>query len=189
MINKLTDDQVECKKYRPERQYSHAQELVDNLPYIIMTGVGAVILFFSIELAFWGFLAAIMFILYGIGGAFWIIIFVCPYCHFYGTRSCPCGYGQIAVKIKPKAEVEQFNVKFKKHIPVIVPLWLIPLLAGVISLVLSFSFLMLLFIIFFTIDSYIILPLVSRKYGCAHCPQKDSCPWMEKKKSKVSAVK
>ena len=176
-----SNTEITCKKFRPEQEHTHLQEFIDNLPFIIMTAVGATILllgFIGLGLFVWGWLAAILFILYGIVGAFWIIVFVCPYCHFYDTRACPCGYGQIAAKIKPKAESEQFHLKFKKHIPVIVPLWLIPIIAGGIFLYLQFSYLMLILVIIFAIDSYILLPLVSRKYGCAHCPQRDTCPWM-----------
>jgi len=167
-----------CKKYRPEQEYTHTQEFLDNLPYIMMIILGSLILFFSIQLPYWNLLAGILFIIYGVLGTVWFIIFICPYCHFYGTRSCPCGYGQIATKIKPKAKIEQFNEKFKKHIPVIFPLWILPLLVGAISIIYTFSSLILILIILFIIDAFIVLPLISRKYGCAHCPQKDNCPWM-----------
>jgi hypothetical protein len=30
----------------------------------------------------------------------------------------------------------------------------------------------------FALDSFVILPLVSRKHACRECPQKDDCPWM-----------
>ena len=33
-------------------------------------------------------------------------------------------------------------------------------------------------VIIFAVESFIVLPLVSRKYCCADCPQKDDCPWM-----------
>jgi hypothetical protein len=35
-------------------------------------------------------------------------------------------------------------------------------------------------VIAFALNSFIILPLISRKYGCAHCPQRDECPWMSR---------
>ena len=178
MKKNTSKPEIECKKYRPEQVYTHTQELIDNLPYMIMTTLGAVILLITLGYGLWGWLAAILFILYGIIGTVWFIIFICPYCHFYDTRACPCGYGQIAAKVKAKASIEQFNEKFKKHIPIIFPLWILPVLVGVISLIYNFSSLVLILIILFIIDAYILLPLVSRIYGCAHCPQKDDCPWM-----------
>lgn len=168
---------IKCEKYRPIHEYSHLQEFIDNLPYIVMTLLGAFIFLIGLEKLLWGVIAAGLYILYGIVGAFWIIIFVCPYCHFYGTRTCPCGYGQIAVKLIPKKEDNLFMGKFKKHIPVIVPLWFIPLAAGIIFLMLDFSRWMFLLVVLFAVNSFIILPLISRIYGCAHCPQRDTCPW------------
>jgi hypothetical protein len=173
-----------CKKYRPVREYSHSQELVDNLPYIIMTILGALIFIIALSESIWGWLIAMLYVIYSITGAFWIIIFVCPYCNFYGTRTCPCGYGQIAVKLVKKKDENLFINKFKKHIPIIVPLWLIPVIAGVTFLISDFTMFMLILVILFSLDSFIILPLISRKYGCAHCPQKESCPWMESKNKK-----
>ena len=175
----MTQD-IECKKYRPEQEYTHVQELIDNLPYMAMTVVGAFILALGFELSIWGLVFGVLYVLYSLIGAFWIIIFVCPYCQYYDSRTCPCGYGQIAVKLRPKSDENRFMEKFNKHIPVIVPLWIIPLFAGIVFLVMDFNLLMLILILIFGFNSFIILPLVSRKYGCAHCPQKDDCPWMGK---------
>ena len=35
-------------------------------------------------------------------------------------------------------------------------------------------------VLVFIIESWIILPIVSKKHGCIECPQKDQCPWMGK---------
>jgi hypothetical protein len=63
---------------------------------------------------------------------------------------------------------------------VIVPLWIIPVVAGIIFLLHNFSLILLSLVVLFAIDAFVILPLLSRRYGCAHCPQKDTCPWMRK---------
>ena len=170
---------ISCKKYRPEIEYSHLHEIIDNLPYFTMTLLGGVILLISLKFSIWAWIASSVFIFYGIMGTILFIIFICPYCHFFDTRACPCGYGQIAAKIRPKRDGDRFNEKFKRHIPIIVPLWIIPVIAGILSSIFNFSVWMLSLIILFILDSYVILPLVSRKYGCAHCPQKDTCPWMK----------
>ena len=39
---------------------------------------------------------------------------------------------------------------------------------------------MLILLIVFVVDAFVVLPLVSRLYGCGHCPQKADCPWMIK---------
>jgi len=171
-------NEISCEKYRPFHEYSYTQQFIDNVPYIVMIILGVIILFFSFEMSMLGWIAAGAFVLYGVVGAFWIIIFVCPYCHYYNQRACPCGYGLIAAKLRVQKDGDLFMKKFKKHIGVIVPLWIIPIIIGGITLTYNFYWEMLILLIAFAVNSFIILPLISRKYGCAHCPQRDECPWM-----------
>ncbi len=175
---KTSKGRIDCENYRPEHEYTHFQEMIDNLPYIIMTLLGATILLFVLEMSVWGWITFGGFIVYGIMGTLWFIVFICPYCHFFDTRTCPCGYGQIAPKIRAKMDGNRFNEKFKKHVPVIFPLWGIPTVVSVTSLFMGFSPLILILFLLFAIDAFLVLPLISKKYGCAHCPQKDTCPWM-----------
>ncbi len=178
--NSTSSENISCKKYRPKIEYSHLHEIIDNIPYFTMTVLGGIIILLALNFSISGWILGVIFVIYGVIGTLWFIIFICPYCHFFDTRACPCGYGQIAAKIRPKRDGDRFNEKFKRHIPIIVPLWIIPMIVGGLSLFNNFSVWMLILIIIFIMDSYIILPLVSRKYGCAHCPQKDTCPWMGK---------
>ena len=170
------------------RQYSHAQELINNLPYMAMIALGTAVLFLSIPAALWRWVAAVVYLIYGVAGILWIIVFLCPFCRCYDTRSCPCGYGQIAVRLRRKSKIENlrsqipadcFDKKFKKHIPVIVPLWFIPVLVGVITLIGAFSIGLLALLIVFAVDAFVLLPLLSTKHSCKECPQRDSCPWMK----------
>ena len=188
-MNNDKKDNMSCEKHQLTHEYSHIQEFIDNLPYIIMIFLGAVIFFVGIETSFWGYITAGLYILYGVIGTFWIIIFVCPYCHYFDTRLCPCGYGRIAAKLRTRKSDNLFIEKFKKNIPVIVPLWIAPIVVGGRFLILNFSLWMLTLIILFAINSFIILPLLSRKYGCAHCPQRDTCPWMGNKSPSLSEAK
>ncbi|MBC8232312.1 hypothetical protein H8E77_22425 [bacterium] len=179
---KTPGDEIDCENYRPQHQYTHLQEVIDNLPYLIMTLLGATILLLIIGMSVWGWITFGGFIAYGILGTLWFIVFICPYCHFFDTRTCPCGYGQIAPKIRPKMDGSRFNEKFKKHLPVIFPLWVIPTVVSITFLFWGeFSLLILVLFLLFAIDAFLVLPLISRKYGCAHCPQKDTCPWMSHK--------
>jgi hypothetical protein len=146
-----------------------------------MTILGAAIFVFGFENAVWRWIAASAYILYGAAGALWIMIFVCPYCSFWNTTSCPCGYGRIAARLRDKKDGNRFKEKFKKHVPVIAPLWFIPALVGIFLVASSFSWLLLALIVAFAIDAFIVLPVVSTKHGCVDCPQKDSCPWMGRK--------
>lgn len=160
----------------PAREITLAQEIIDNLPYAVMILLGSAILL--IGLGAWRWAAGGAYFAYGLVGMLWIIVFLCPHCHFFDTRLCPCGYGRIAAKLRSRQDGDRFAQKFRRHIPVIVPLWLIPPVAGVIVLLRQFSAAMLVLVVAFAINSFLVLPLVSKKYGCARCPQKDTCPWM-----------
>ena len=162
----------------PSPRITHVQELIDNIPYLIMLALGAAIFWISLGGGVSGGLVAALYVAYGVAGAMWIMAFVCPYCHFHGSRLCPCGYGQLAAKLRAKQDGAGFRGQFRKHIPVIVPLWFVPLIAGGIPLVRHFSWWLLALLLAFMVNSFVILPLVSRMYGCARCPQKDDCPWM-----------
>ncbi|MFH1718345.1 MAG: hypothetical protein ABIF19_13410 [Planctomycetota bacterium] len=162
----------------PVREYSAAEALINNVPYIAMTVLGAAIFAVALGDSAWGPLTAVAYLAYGAAGSLWIMVFVCPYCRYWNSSECPCGYGLVAARFRPKAVVDCFDEKFKKHIPVIVPLWILPLLAGLPDVVRNFSWLLLALLVLFAIDAFAVLPLVSTKHGCKECPQKDSCPWI-----------
>lgn len=177
------------------RRYSPVQELTNNLPYIAMIVLGVAVLVVGFVSSPWRWPVATAYLTYGIVGVFWIILFLCPFCSYYGTRSCPCGYGRIAARLRKRKSLDAtrpdgnpgdcFGEKFKKHIPVIVPLWFIPILVGVPVLVTSFSVTLFVLMVVFALDAFVILPLFSTKHGCKECPQQDSCPWMRSKRRHV----
>lgn len=162
----------------PVPAVTHTQELIDNIPYLVMILLGAAMCWVALDGGVRGALTAGLYAVYGVAGALWIMLFVCPYCHFYDTRLCPCGYGKIASKLRPRKDGDRFATQFRKHIPVIVPLWFLPLVAAGIGLYRGFTWLLLGLVLVFAVNSFVILPLVSRMYGCADCTQKDTCPWM-----------
>ncbi len=163
------------------RQYTPIQELINNIPYIAMTILGSIIFVAGFGLTAMSLTLSVAYFTYGAAGAIWIMIFVCPFCHYFNTRACPCGYGHIAVYFRNRETVECFSDKFKRHIPVIVPLWFIPPIAGIIALIKSFSWSLLFLLVVFSIVAFVVLPLVSTKHGCKECPQKETCPWMKYK--------
>jgi len=173
-------NEEECSRYQPAREFSRAQEVVDNVPYLLMGLCGSALLLAGFGNSPAGWLSAGAYLAYTLAGALWIMAFVCPYCHYHGTRTCPCGYGQVSAKLFPKRPENRFARQFRKHIPVIVPLWLIPAAAGIAFYVRERSLRMLSLLIVFAVDAFVLLPLVSRRYGCGHCPQKTDCPWMVK---------
>jgi len=156
--------------------------VMDNIPYVGMLIIGALTIATSFLFSTNGIIGALSYLLYGILGSLWVMIFVCPYCHGYGNDGCPSGYGKLSAKMVKKKDQQFFAQKFKKNIAVIVPLWIIPAVCGVIGLIQVFSWLMLFLVLIFIVDAWIILPMLSKKEGCNRCPQKNQCPWMKKKK-------
>jgi hypothetical protein len=167
-----------CDKYRPNKEYTQLEAFLDNLPYILMAIFGAAININIFKFSIPGIVFSFVYVAYCAIGAIWLMIFVCPYCHYFNTKFCPCGYGQIAAKFREKSPEVMFSEKFKKHIIVIIPLWIIPLIEGLIFLIRDYNLILLILVIAFAVNSFIILPLLARIYGCGHCPQKNDCPWM-----------
>ncbi len=163
------------------RTYTRRETLQHNLPYLLMIVLGALVLFCSLGGPGWGPVAAAGYILYGLAGAVWIMVFVCPFCRFWGTDSCPCGYGQIAARMRGRQPGDRFHEKFKKHIPVIVPLWFLPLVAAVPVLVQGLTWALAVLSAAFVLDAFVILPRLSTQHGCRDCPQREGCPWMGRK--------
>ncbi|MDH7598471.1 MAG: hypothetical protein QHH07_02385 [Sedimentisphaerales bacterium] len=157
------------------RQYSGLEVLLHNLPYILMVCLGGTVLW-----RWPGRWWAIGYLCYGLIGALWTMLFVCPYCRFWGTRSCPCGYGLIAATLRQRADCLAFQQQFRRHIPVIVPLWLIPLVPLLLGVWRGIDPVTTILTIAFSVDGFLILPLVSRRCGCKDCPQKAACPWMRR---------
>ena len=163
------------------RNFTKPQTTLANLPYAAMLLLGAATVACAFEDPVRGLAIGAAYVAYGIAGAVWIMVFVCPYCAYYDTRACPCGYGLLAAKLARKGSRECFAEKFRRHIPVIVPLWLIPVICGGIALWRGFSWPMVLLMSAFVADSYVILPLLSKRHGCKECPQRDDCPWMARR--------
>ena len=181
MSENMQTQAQEEKNYLNMPEYTSRQEVINNIPYAIMSLLGMIIFIIAFSESIWGTIAGFAYLIYGIAGAVWIMIFVCPYCRYWDTKSCPCGYGRIASRFRLKSSVECFSEKFKKHIPVIVPLWFIPLIAALPVLVKHFSWPLLILLTIFAIDAFIVLPIISTKHGCKECPQKKTCPWMKLK--------
>lgn len=160
------------------REYSTAAVVLHNIPYALMLALGAAVLAVALGQRAWTWLSVVAYVAYGIIGACWIIVFICPCCPSYGRRSCPCGYGVVASRLRSQSDVSLFARQFKRHIPVIVPLWFIPLLVGTPLAFKSFSWGLVVLMAAFAVNSFIVLPKVSTGAGCKECPQRSQCPWM-----------
>ena len=159
-------------------EYTHFQELAHNLPYVVMTLVGAALFYFSSLDSSWAWASATGYFAYAFLATLSFIVLLCPYCRYYDTRQCPCGYGQIAAKLRSRKEAANFGKRFLGQVLVILPLWIAPPVVAGIALYSSFDWFITALLAVFAVDSFVLLPLVAAKYGCANCPQKEDCPWM-----------
>jgi len=173
---KGTDNQEECVV-----EYSTLHAMLENLPYAVMLLLGATIIGLAFRAHVWAWLLAVGFILYGMAGSLWIIVALCPHCPSYGQTSCPCGYGMVSARLRPKGDAAHFTRKFRQTIPTIVPLWVAPVAIAAVALIKSFDLPMAILASVFVIDAYVLLPWLSRGHGCKDCPQRDLCPWWSRK--------
>lgn len=178
--NKISTEQNPCHPFVTPT-YTAFQTFLHNLPYILMIVLGAAVLAWSFSGSAWASVTAGTYMLYGLAGAVWIMVFVCPFCRFWGADSCPCGYGKIAARMRDRQPGDRFSEKFKKHIPVIVPLWFLPLIAAAPVLARGFTWGLAALAIVFAVDAFVILPRFSSQHGCRDCPQREGCPWMKNK--------
>jgi hypothetical protein len=178
MNEEASNNRNNINEVPPIEEYSYSQQIFNNFPYTVMTLLGAAVFVVGFANPVWGWLCASAYTIYSVAGAFWIMVFMCPYCDRWNTMNCPCGYGRISARLRQKKDAGRFKEKFKKHIPVIVPLWFIPVVAGVVFLVRSFSRPMVILLVVFVLVAFVILPLFSKRHSCVNCPQRDSCPWM-----------
>jgi hypothetical protein len=164
---------------RPDIEYSTVQVWFNNVPYIVTVILGASIVWHSWNIAF-----SLLFVIYGAIGTVWFIVFICPRCGFHATKACPCGYGIISAMFVRRKNSSQFNRAFLRNVPVLFPIWVVPIYAGVRGMMRSFSPMSLIMLVMFIVISWVVLPLVSKRHGCLYCPNRDQCPWM----GKTSAV-
>jgi len=152
-----------------------------NVPYAAMLLLGAAVLVTGADAGAWGWLAAAAYVAYGVTGAVWIMLFVCPCCAFHGTRLCPCGYGLLSARLRARQPDGNFARQFRRHIPVIVPLWFVPPVVGGVLIAVGFSWALAGLLGAFVLNSFVLLPLTSTRHSCVHCPQKADCPWMSRR--------
>ncbi len=157
-----------CKKVIPLWQV-----LLDNVPTLAMYLLGAVIM------SYYSIASAIIYISYSMLSIFWFWGMICPYCNYFNTRGCPCGYGKISSIIFKKREAENFTRVFRRNIVVLFPSWFVPPVFGVLILISSYSVSLMAYLISFVVIGFVIIPLISKLVGCKDCEIKEDCPWMK----------
>jgi hypothetical protein len=78
------------------REYTKLQTILANLPYGFMVFIGTGAIVYGIGFTPLARVAAGCYFVYGIVGTLWVMIFMCPYCNYFDSQGCPCGYGTLA---------------------------------------------------------------------------------------------
>jgi len=146
--------------------------LLDNIPTGTMFVLGALLL-----LPIWWLFSVIFLIYCGLSIIlFWALI--CPYCHHYNSKACPCGYGVAAPKLFKYKGSKEFKKVFKQNIVVMFPCWFVPFGAGIYLLMTDYSQNLFVLFLAFCIVGFALIPAISKYVGCKGCEIKDQCPWM-----------
>jgi hypothetical protein len=147
--------------------------LLDNLPTISMFYLGALLLllvWWPLAFVFFGYCALSIVLFWGL---------ICPYCHHFDTKACPCGYGVIAPRFFKFKGAENFAKVFKTRIAVVFPAWIVPPVAAIYLLIQDYTNITVWGIfIAYAIIGFILIPAISKFVGCRNCEIKDQCPWM-----------
>ncbi|NMC41080.1 MAG: hypothetical protein GYA43_07910 [Bacteroidales bacterium] len=137
--------------------------LPDNIPSALLFVLGFLII---IKLSVSG---AVLYAIYSPGTIVWFRAGICPYCHHFGTYSCPCGYGIISSALYKRRDTDSFQKVFKKNIPVLFPDWFAPPLFAAYLLLMEFSMKTLILAIGFSLTGFMIIPLISEFAGFRNC--------------------
>jgi len=146
--------------------------LLDNIPTLMLFVLGFLIIN---KLTTAG---AVIFAFYTVFSVVWFWARICPYCHHYGTRACPCGYGVISSGLFARKDPKSFQKVFKRNLVVVFPNWFVPLGAAVFLLVTDYSVPVLILTICLCVIGFVIIPAISKLVGCKNCEIKEDCPWM-----------
>ncbi len=130
---------------------------LDNAPTGAMFALGAVLMWQLGWVVGAGYLAYCMLAIV----AFWGRI--CPWCHHFATRACPCGYGVVA----PRA-----------NIGVMFPCFFVPPIAGAVQVWSGPTRSLVVILVAFCLIAFAAIPLISKLVGCRGCAIRDQCPWM-----------
>ncbi|UCE39408.1 MAG: hypothetical protein JSW00_09355 [Thermoplasmata archaeon] len=149
-----------------------ANKVLHNLPTFSTYALGAVIMLFL------GWLFFLVYVLYCIFSTLWFMRFICAHCPHFDNPKCPSGYARVAAKLFKERDSKKFNDTFRRHIGIVFPSWILPVLAGIYLLYYEFSITLLVLFSIFIIMGFIMLPVITKKYGCEDCNLKDSCPRM-----------
>jgi hypothetical protein len=149
--------------------YQWIVPLLENSVWIGVYALGSVIFSYIHPLASGAYLVYSLSCMYLL-----LPLLVCTSCSYYG-RTCHSGQGQIASLLFSPQDKSEFSARFR-HMRLAAPVFLAPLLAGVVLLFVRFSPGLAVSILAFGILALGCTRLVTKRLGCPHCQQQHVCP-------------
>lgn len=165
-------DNIMPNIYYKKKRSRKKRVIIHELPEFLMYILGALIM------SYLGIILMIVYVIYIITSSLWFMRFVCTYCPHYDNLKCPSGYATVSAKLFKKRETKKFTVMFKRNIAIVLPSWFLPVIAGIFILQDEINLITIFLFVAFIVNSFIVLPIISKKYGCNECDLKDRCPWM-----------
>lgn len=120
-----------------------------------------------------------LYLLMSVCGVIWFWGTICPHCRGFGSPACPSGYGMISSRFFDKPETVDFRKAFNRNILSVALQWFVPLFSGIVCLYDSFDPVLLATLVVFVLVAFVWLPMTSKRKGCAKCPQRSECGWMD----------
>lgn len=145
---------------------------LDNVPTLILFVLGAILIDHVSGIG------ALIYFSYTLFSVVWFWAKICPFCHHYGTYTCPCGYGKISAKAFKRRTDMSFKKVFKRNIVIVFPNWFVPLILSIYLLITRYTIETLILTIAFCLIGFVAIPIISRLVGCKNCEIKEDCPWM-----------
>jgi len=157
--------------------YPWTTPLLENFVWFEVFLLGfVIILLFNI----W---AAHIYLVYSFVSMYLIIPrYVCTSCSYYG-KTCHSGQGRISGLLFSKRDTNLFSSNFK-YMRFAGPVFLLPLIIGVILIFFHYSFALALLTFAFGMTALCCTRIVTYKLGCPHCNQKSICPGCNKIRNK-----
>jgi hypothetical protein len=149
--------------------YPWTTPLLENIVWLWVYVLGFIIfLLFNIwaALTYLGYSLVCMYLL--------IPRFVCTHCSYYG-KICHSGQGRLSAFLFSRRDTTLFGSYFK-YMRFAAPVFLAPLIAGLILFILHFSWERVALTIAFGMLALWCTRVVTKRLGCPHCNQKSVCP-------------
>ena len=99
---------------------------------------------------------------------------VCTSCSYYG-QTCHSGQGRIASWLFASRPQTGFGAAFR-HMRLAAPVFLVPLLSGIVLLVLRFSLALAVSTVLFGVLALGVTRFITTRLGCPSCQQRHVCP-------------